>query len=276
MPSSSIVVMPERIAASSILCPSVWSPTNARISFDSSSISKTPRRPRYPMPPQRSQTARHIDRFARRKPQRRQPRIVDEIGRLEDFRRLAVFAKLADQPLRDHNRATPTAADSSRRPDRAGAEWRRRPSRCAAWSSTRWPVKAACTTTWAVSVSRTSPTMMTSGSWRTKERNAARESETDARLTCDWLMPAISYSTGSSMVRIFPHRFVQDREDCRSVVVFSAASRPRDDDHAMRQLQQPAQHRFIGREKSELVDDKQAAIFRQQTNDGGLAISGSA
>src|ERR1700760_2167001 len=46
--------------------------------------------------------------------------------------------------------------------------------------STRWPVSAACTATCAVSESRISPTMITSGSWRTKERSA--EGQSDRRL----------------------------------------------------------------------------------------------
>ena len=54
----------------------------------------------------------------------------------------------------------------------------------------------------AVSASRTSPTMMTSGSWRTKARIAVAKVSPIDGLTCDWLMPGISYSTGSSMVRI--------------------------------------------------------------------------
>ncbi len=56
--------------------------------------------------------------------------------------------------------------------------------------------------TCAVSESRTSPTMMTSGSWRTNERSAAAKVKPIAGLICAWLTPGMSYSTGSSTVRI--------------------------------------------------------------------------
>ena len=55
---------------------------------------------------------------------------------------------------------------------------------------TRCPVSAAWTAIWAVSWSRISPTMMTSGAWRSMERNpAAKVSPTDA-FTSTWLTPA--------------------------------------------------------------------------------------
>src|SRR5499427_10537307 len=47
---------------------------------------------------------------------------------------------------------------------------------------------------WAVSESRTSPTMMTSGSWRTKARMAAANVSPMVGFACDWLTPGISYS----------------------------------------------------------------------------------
>ena len=65
-----------------------------------------------------------------------------------------------------------------------------------------WPVSAACTATWAVSRSRISPTIITSGSWRRNERRAAAKVRPIWLLTCVWLMPARRYSIGSSMVRI--------------------------------------------------------------------------
>ena len=46
--------------------------------------------------------------------------------------------------------------------------------------STRWPVSAARRQVCAVSWSRTSPTRMTSGSWRRKERRADGEGQADA------------------------------------------------------------------------------------------------
>ena len=47
--------------------------------------------------------------------------------------------------------------------------------------STRWPVSAACTACSAVSVSRISPTMMMSGSWRSTVRRRAGEGHVDLR-----------------------------------------------------------------------------------------------
>ena len=54
----------------------------------------------------------------------------------------------------------------------------------------------------AVSASRISPTMITSGSWRTNARKAVAKFNPIAGFTWVWLMPWISYSTGSSIVRI--------------------------------------------------------------------------
>ena len=47
--------------------------------------------------------------------------------------------------------------------------------------STRWPVSAACTACSAVSVSRISPTMMMSGSWRSTVRRRGGEGHVDLR-----------------------------------------------------------------------------------------------
>ncbi len=69
--------------------------------------------------------------------------------------------------------------------------------------STRWPVSADCTAICAVSRSRISPIMITSGSWRTIERSAFANVRPICGLTWIWLIPAIWYSTGSSTVRIF-------------------------------------------------------------------------
>ena len=104
--------------------------------------------------------------------------------------------------------------------------------------STRWPVSAAWMAICAVSASRISPTMMTSGSWRTKARIAVAKVNPIDGLTCDWLMPGISYSTGSSMVRILRVGLVEDRQHGGERRGLAAAGRAGDDDHAVRQRQQ--------------------------------------
>ena len=65
---------------------------------------------------------------------------------------------------------------------------------------TRWPVSAASMASPAVSASRTSPTMITSGSARTSERRPV--AKVSPLFACTWtcLTPSSSYSTGSSTV----------------------------------------------------------------------------
>jgi hypothetical protein len=67
---------------------------------------------------------------------------------------------------------------------------------------TRWPVIAARTPISAVSGSRISPTMITSGSWRSAERSTRANVSSMRGLTCTWLMRGMRYSTGSSTVMI--------------------------------------------------------------------------
>jgi predicted phage gp36 major capsid-like protein len=69
--------------------------------------------------------------------------------------------------------------------------------------NTRWPVSAARIAISAVSRSRISPTIITSGSWRRNERKPDAKVRPFLTLTCTWLMPASEYSTGSSIVRQF-------------------------------------------------------------------------
>ena len=69
--------------------------------------------------------------------------------------------------------------------------------------STKWPVRAARRQIRAVSWSRTSPTMITSGSCRKKARRALANVNPTWVLTCTWLMPLNLYSTGSSTVQMF-------------------------------------------------------------------------
>src|SRR2546426_7755560 len=85
--------------------------------------------------------------------------------------------------------------------------WMKRPitsKTLLAWTvvKTRWPVRADCTAIWAVSASRTSPTMILSGSWRRIERKPRAKVSPFFSFTGTWVMPGIWYSTGSSMVMI--------------------------------------------------------------------------
>ena len=68
---------------------------------------------------------------------------------------------------------------------------------------TRWPVSAASTAICAVSRSRISPTMMTSGSARIIARRPLAKVRPAWSLTCTWVIPSIWRSTGSSMVMMF-------------------------------------------------------------------------
>ena len=69
--------------------------------------------------------------------------------------------------------------------------------------STRWPVSAASTAICAVSRSRISPTMITSGSARIIERSPVAKVRPAFGLTCTWVSPSSWYSTGSSIVMMF-------------------------------------------------------------------------
>ena len=90
------------------------------------------------------------------------------------------------------------------------------------WSvlKTRWPVSDASTPVLAVSKSRISPTMITSGSARRKARMAAAKSKPILDWTWTCLRPYWVISTGSSAVQIFRSgRLISWRAAC-SVVVF--------------------------------------------------------
>ncbi len=128
-------------------------------------------------------------------------RIPDEVLRGKFVPVLAV-AEDTDQPLgddgaqgRSQQKSLDTEIQKPRHGRGGGLLW--------SVDSTRWPVNAAWIAMFAVSPSRISPTMMTSESWRKKARIAVAKVRPIAGLTCDWLTPEISYSTGSSMVRIF-------------------------------------------------------------------------
>ena len=69
--------------------------------------------------------------------------------------------------------------------------------------NTRCPVRAACTATLAVSASRISPTISTSGSCRSKLRSTFGNVRPIFSFTWNWLTRSIWYSTGSSTVQRF-------------------------------------------------------------------------
>ena len=66
--------------------------------------------------------------------------------------------------------------------------------------NTKWPVSEARMAMSAVSRSRISPTMMTSGSWRSTWRRALAKVRPISGRTCIWFAPGTSYSMGSSTV----------------------------------------------------------------------------
>ena len=68
---------------------------------------------------------------------------------------------------------------------------------------TRWPVMAARTAISAVSPSRISPTIMTSGSCLRIERSAEAKVMPALMFTWAWLTPDISFSIGSSIETMF-------------------------------------------------------------------------
>ena len=68
--------------------------------------------------------------------------------------------------------------------------------------SSRCPVSADSIAIWAVSRSRISPTIITSGSERTIERSPLAKVRPILGLICTCLTPSSSYSTGSSIVMI--------------------------------------------------------------------------
>jgi hypothetical protein len=90
-----------------------------------------------------------------------------------------------------------------------------------------------------------------------------------AGLTCDWLTPWISYSTGSSMVRILRVVSLRMVSAVASVVVLPRAGHH---DHPVRQLQQASKLRLIGLREAELVNVEQSAILRQQADHRRFAV----
>ena len=86
-------------------------------------------------------------------------------------------------------------------------------------ASTKCPVREACTAICAVSKSRISPIMMTSGSCRKMARKARAKVISIFGLTCVWPTPSRSYSIGSSTVIMLRVRASRRESAAYSVVV---------------------------------------------------------
>ena len=85
---------------------------------------------------------------------------------------------------------------------------------------TRWPISDASIPVCAVSSSRISPTMMTSGSARKKARIAAAKVKPMRGWTCTWRSPRWVIYTGSSAVQIFrPGVLMEPKTACKVVVL---------------------------------------------------------
>jgi len=85
--------------------------------------------------------------------------------------------------------------------------------------STKWPVRADWTAIRAVSTSRTSPTRMTSGSWRRMDFSPPAKVIPDCSLIWIWLIDGKVYSTGSSMVMMLRSGVLISPSELYSVVV---------------------------------------------------------
>ena len=101
----------------------------------------------------------------------------------------AVRAELAREALREHGRRRRRRSGTARRPSRSGASARSGASFVCSVERTRWPVSAASIEIFAVSPSRISPTITTSGSERRIERSAVANVSPARWLICTWLMP---------------------------------------------------------------------------------------
>ena len=91
---------------------------------------------------------------------------------------------------------------------------------------TRWPVRDAWMAICAVAMSRISPTRIRSGSCRRKARRTIGKSRPMASLIGIWMMPSISYSTGSSAVSTLESMVLISRRAAYSVVVLPAPVGP--------------------------------------------------
>ena len=78
----------------------------------------------------------------------------------------------------------------------------------------------------------------------------AREREPDLRLTCTWWMPPISYSTGSSAVRMLMFGLVDPVEARVERGRLAGAGRAGDEDDAVGPLDQRVHQRVVARGRS--------------------------
>ena len=139
-------------------------------------------------------------------------------------------------------------------------------------ASTRWPVSEAWIAICAVSWSRISPIMMTSGSWRRMARRALAKSRSIFSLTWVCPMPCSSYSIGFSTVMMLLLPASSRDSAAYNVVVLPEPVGPGHQDDAVRlrdQLQEPLQRlaRHADRLKAQLV-----LALVQQAQHGALAV----
>ena len=151
----------------------------------------------------------------------------------------------------------------------------RRRSRCAASSARDGRSARRGRRYSAVSASRTSPTMMTSGSWRTKARIAAAKVRPIAGFTCDW------HDAGELVFdRVLDGQDLARRRVERATASSRASSSCRCRSGPVMTIMPcgKSSARRIARSsrgrKPELRDLEQAAVARQQANDGGFAVLG--
>ena len=87
-----------------------------------------------------------------------------------------------------------------------------------------------------------------------------------------WLTPWISYSTGSSMVRIFRVGSLRIDSMVASVVVLPLPVGPVTTIMPCGSSSSRRQDRLVVRGQAELADLEQAAVARQQADHGGFAV----
>src|SRR5258707_956666 len=110
--------------------------------------------------------------------------------------------------------------------------------------NTRCPVSAERIAMSAVSRSRISPTMITSGSWRTMCRSPAANVSPICGLTWIWLIPSIWYSTGSSIVIIF--LVTGPTGSGKSTTLYSALKRINLPDKKIITIEDPVEYQMDG------------------------------
>ena len=90
-------------------------------------------------------------------------------------------------------------------------------------------------------------------------------------------MPGISYSTGSSMVRILRVGSLRiDSHGGKRRGLAAARQSPGDHDHAVRHREQPRHRVLVARAEPELAHLQQPAVARQQADHGALSHVASA